>query len=197
MTKTYHEHSISPELVEKINNLQNKVNEHNKNVYNNLLQTELVANKIDNLTKELSIYHWEFHQEEVLGVNDDNKYLAYYKLEFNSFTSKFSGVIQKVDYNNIIKYELIDNSTTSQTATSITSSNAGKALGGAIIGGSGKRTTETTYKTSVKNDYQIVIYLNSLDCSTITINTPYRNKVNDIISLLEYILHNQTEQNHI
>lgn len=85
------------------------------------------------MTKELSIYHWDFHQEEVLGVNDDNKYLAYYKLEFNSFTSKFSGVIQKVDYKNIIKYELIDNSTTSQIATSITSSNAGKALGGAII----------------------------------------------------------------
>lgn len=45
--------------------------------------------------------------------------------------------------------------------------------------------------------YQIVIYLNSLEYSTITINTSYRNKVNDIISLLEYILHNQTEQNHI
>ena len=73
----------------------------------------------------------------------------------------------------------------------------GNSTTGAIIGGSGKRTTETTYKTSVKNDYQIVIYLNSLDCSTITINTPYRNKVNDIISLLEYILHNRTEQNHI
>ena len=144
-------------------------------------------------------------------MNDDNKNLVYYKLEFNACKSKFSGVIQKVDYKNIIKYELIDNSITSQTATSITSSNAGKALGGAIIsdllignsttgaiiGRSGKRTTETTYKTSVKNDYQIVIYLNSLDCSTITINTPYRNKVNDIISLLEYILHNQTEQNHI
>lgn len=211
MIKTYHEHSISPELAEKIHNLQNKVIEHNKNVYNNLLKSELEDNKIDNLTKELSIYHWDFHQEEVLGVNDDNKYLAYYKLEFNAFKSKFSGIIQKVDYKNIIKYELIDNSTTSQTATSITSSNAGKALGGAIIsdllignsttgaiiGGSGKRTTETTYKTSVKNDYQIVIYLNSLEYSTITINTPYRNKVNDIISLLEYILHNQTEQNYI
>ena len=60
-------------------------------MYNSLLKSELEDNKIGNLTKELSIYHWDFHQEEVLGVNDDNKYLAYYKLEFNSFTSKFSG----------------------------------------------------------------------------------------------------------
>ena len=62
---------------------------------------------------------------------------------------------------------------------------------GAIIGGSGERKTETKYKTSVEESYQIIIYLNSLENSTITINTKYRNKVNDIVAMLEYILRNQ------
>lgn len=193
------------DFVVRAKTLKKKIDEHNQNVYDNLLQLELTANEIDNFTKKISLRHLDFVKDEVLGVNDDDKYLAYYNLEFNSSTSKFAGTVQKIEYCNIIKYELIDNSTTSQTATSVTSSNAGKALGGAIIsdllvgnsatgaiiGGSGQRKTETTFKNSVKNSYQIVIYLNSLENSTITINTKYRNKVNDIISILEYILRNQ------
>lgn len=193
------------DFVDRAKMLKEKIDKHNQNIYDNLLKSELTANGIDNFTKEISLHHWDFVKDEVLGVNDDDKYLAYYNLEFNSLTCKFAGIVQKVEYCNIIKYELIDNSTTSQTATSITSSNTGKALGGAIIsdllvgnsatgaiiGGSGQRKTETTFKNSVKNFYQIVIYLNSLENSTITINTKYRNKVNDIISILEYILRNQ------
>lgn len=208
LVRWYFLNCAADDFVVRAKTLKKKIDEHNKNVYDNLLKSELMANEIDNLTKEISIYHWDFAQEEVLGVNNDNKYLAYYKLGFNSSTSKFYGIIQKVDYNNIIKYELIDNSTTSQTATSITSSNAGKAFGGAIatglllddattgaiIGSSGQRKTETTFKTTVKNSYQIVIYLNSLENSTITINTTYRNKVNEIVSILEYILRNQNNQ---
>lgn len=201
----FYRNYIPKNFIKKARNMKEKINEHNQNVYDNLLQLELTANEIDNFTKKISLRHLDFVKDEVLGVNDDDKYLAYYNLEFNSSTSKFAGTVQKIEYCNIIKYELIDNSTTSQTATSITSSNAGKALGGAIIsdllvgnsatgaiiGGSGQRKTETTFKNSVKNSYQIVIYLNSLENSTITINTKYRNKVNDIISILEYILRNQ------
>ena len=55
---------------------------------------------------------------------------------------------------------------------------------GAIIGASGEKTT----KEMKDEEYQINIYLNKLDNSLITINYLQKNKVNEIISVLEYIL---------
>lgn len=42
--------------------------------------------------------------------------------------------------------------------------------------------------------YQIVIYLNSLEDSLFTIDTKSRDKVNEIVSILEYILRNQNQE---
>ena len=194
------------DFIKKARRIKLKIDEHNENIFYKLLTSELCNNGIYKLTKEIEIYKTDC-KKETIGVNDNEKYLAYYNFTLNSSTGKTSATVQKVNYKDLIRYELIDNSTTTQTATSITSSNSGKAIGGAIvtglliddattgsiIGGSGKRKTETTFKTSVKNSYQIVIYLNSLENSTITINTTYRNKVNEIVSILEYILRNQNK----
>lgn len=195
------------DFIKKARKIKLKIDEHNENIFHKLLTSELCNNGIYELTKEIEINKTDC-KKETIGVNDNEKYLAYYKFTLNSSTGKKSATVQKISYKDLIKYELIDNSTTTQTATSITSSNSGKAIGGAIvtglliddattgaiIGGSGERKTETTFKTSVKNSYQIVIYLNSLENSTITINTTYRNKVNEIVSILEYILRNQNKQ---
>ena len=203
--KTLQENSYTKEFQDKITNLQKDVVEHNKNVYTYLLMSELEKYEISNLTKEVVLYYNDYIKEEKVGVNDTEKYLAYYIFNLYIYNGKTSATIQKAYYKDIIKYELIDKSTTTQTATSVTSSNSGKAIGGAIvtgllmddtttgaiIGGSGGRKTETKYKTSVEESYQIIIYLNSLENSTITINTKYRNKVNDIVAMLEYILRNQ------
>lgn len=203
--KTFRKYSVSNEFIQKASNIQKLVVEHNKKVYNNLMKSELNRHGINNFTREVSIYHFDFVKDESIGINDDEKYFAYYKFSLDYSTGKPVSNIKKFNYKDLIRYDLIDNSTTTQTATSITKSNAGKALGGAaiagllfnnatagaIIGGSGQRKTETTFKTSVKNSYQIVIYLNSLEDPIITINTGSRNKVNEIISMLEYILRNQ------
>lgn len=192
------------DFIKKARRIKLKIDEHNENIFHKLLTSELCNNGIYELTKEIEIYKTDC-KKETIGVNDNEKYLAYYNFTLNSSTGKKSATVQKISYKDLIRYELIDNSTTTQTATSITSSNSGKAIGGAIvtgllindattgaiIGGNGERKTETTFKTSVKNSYQIVIYLNSLENSTITINTTYRNKVNEIVSILEYILKNQ------
>jgi len=195
------------DFIKKARRIKLKIDEHNENIFHKLLTSELYNNGIYELTKEIEIYKTDC-KKETIGVNDNEKYLAYYNFTLNSSTGKKSATVQKISYKDLIRYELIDNSTTTQTATSITSSNSGKAIGGAIvtellindattgaiIGGNGERKTETTFKTSVKNSYQIVIYLNSLENSTITINTTYRNKVNEIVSILEYILRNQNKQ---
>lgn len=44
-------------------------------------------------------------------------------------------------------------------------------------------------------EYQINIYLNKLDNSLITINYLQKNKVNEIISVLEYILNKNKNKN--
>ena len=202
--KTLQENSNTKEFQDKITNLQKDIVEHNKNVYTYLLMSELEKYEVSNLTKEATLYYNDYIKEEKVGVNDTEKYLAYYEFDLNIYNGKTSAIVQNAYYKDIIKYELIDKSTTTQTATSVTSSNSGKAIGGAIvtgllmdvattsaiIGGSGGRKTETKYKTSVEEAYQIIIYLNSLENSTITINTKYRNKVNDIVAMLEYILRN-------
>lgn len=194
----------SENFIKKSKKIKRQIEEHNKNIYEKLLTTELFNNGINKLTKEIKILESSC-KEETLGVNDEDKFMIYYKFNLNPLTAKPLAEIQKAKYNDVIKYELIDKSTSTQTATSITNSNFAKAIGGAIvsdlligdattgaiIGGSGARKTETTFKTSTQNLYEIVIYLNSLENSTITINTQYRNKVNDIVSILEYILRNQ------
>ena len=119
-----------------------------------------------------------------------------------SKTGGKSCTVHQANYSEILRYSFLDKSTSTQVATSTTSSNSGKALGGAIasqvlignatagavIGGSGQRTTETTYKTKVNNKYQITIYLNRLQDSVLTINLTSGNTTNEIISTLEYIL---------
>lgn len=66
-----------------------------------------------------------------------------------------------------------------------------EATTGAIIGASGKKSTETISKTVVDTLYQIVIYLNSLENSLLTIDTKSRDRVNEIVAVLEYIIRNQ------
>lgn len=194
------------DFIKKARRIKLKIDEHNENIFHKLLTSELCNNGIYELTKEIEIYKTDC-RKETIGVNDNEKYLAYYNFTLNSSTGKKSATVQKIFYKDLIRYELIDNSTTTQTSTSITSSNSGKALGGAIlsdllvnnatvgaiIGGSGARITETTYKTTVKNSFQIVIYLNSLDDSTITINTTDRDRLKGIVSILEYALRNQNK----
>ena len=201
---TFRNSYIPKNLIEKANDVKLKIREHNEIVFNKLLTSELHKKGICELTKEIEIYKIS-RTKEAIGVNNNEKYLAYYRFMLNSSTGEISATIQKINYDDFIKYEFIDNSTTTQTATSLSSSNSKKAIGGAIatglligdtatgaiIGGSGQRKTETTFKTSVKNSYQIVIYLNSLEDSIITIDIGSRNKLNEIISLLEYILRNQ------
>lgn len=205
--KTFKEHSVPNEYKEKLQNVQEEIEKHNKEVYNIALKTMLEEKGVSKLKQEITLSQWWYVREEKFGVDDDKKAIVYYKFCFQASTSSAStsSFIKKASFNDILKYEVIDNSTTTQTATSITSSNSGKALGGAIvsslliddattgaiIGGSGARVTETTFKTSVENSYQIVIYLNSLENSTIAINTTCRNKVNGIVSILEYALRNQ------
>lgn len=208
--KTFKEHSVSQEFKEKVQNLEEKVEKHNKEVYNYALKAMLEEKGVSKLRQEITLSQWWYVSEEKFGVDNDKKAIVYYKFSFQASTggaSPFS-FIKKVPYKDIIEYEVIDNSTTSQTSTSITSSNSGKALGGAIlsdllaanatvgaiIGGSGARVTETTYKTTVKNSFQIIIYLNSLEDSTITINTPDRDRLKGIVSILEYVLRNQNKQ---
>ncbi len=196
--------SIPEDLIKKAKNIELKIKKHNEVIFDKLLTSELNKKGIIELTKEIEICKIAC-TKEAIGVNDNENYLAYYKFRLNSSTGEISATVQKIDYSDLIKYEFIDNSTVTQTATSLSSSNSKKAIGGAIttglligdtatgaiIGGSGQRKTETTFKTSVKNSYQIVIYLNSLEDSIITINTGSRNKINEIISMLEYILRNQ------
>lgn len=202
--RTFKNNYIPKDLIEKAKDIKQKIMKHNEIVFNKLFTSELHKKGICELTKEIEIYKIS-RTKEAIGVNNNEKYLAYYRFMLNSSTGEISATVQKINYDDFIKYEFIDNSTTTQTATSLSSSNSKKAIGGAIatglligdtatgaiIGGSGQRKTETTFKTSVKNSYQIVIYLNSLEDSIITINIGSKDKVNEIISILEYILRNQ------
>ncbi len=188
-----------------IDDLKNKIKAHNNTLFKNYIAKTLKENNIQNISKEIIIQSSNYCSEKVL-IDDENKTFNIVKFTMPkniNDTSSYS--IQKAKYSEILRYSFLDKSTSTQVATSTTSSNSKKALGGAIvsdlligdatagavIGGSGARTTETTYKTKIINKYQITIYLNKLQDSVITINLESGNITNQIISTLEYILRNK------
>lgn len=187
--------------------LEQKIKTHNEEVYQNFIKNELTNNNIANFNKEIKLHGDTMYSKQIesFGVNIDEEYFAYYKISIHLSTGKKSSIVKKAYFKDIIRFEVIDKSTSKQIAQSSTSSNSGKAIGGAIvsgllfdeattgaiIGASGKKSTETISKTVVDTLYQIVIYLNSLENSLLTIDTKSRDRVNEIVSVLEYIIRNQ------
>lgn len=187
--------------------LEQKIKTHNEEVYNKFIANELKNNDITNFNKEIKLHGDTMYSKQIesFGVNTDEEYLAYYKISIHLSTGKKSPIVKKAYFKDIILFEVIDKSTSKQIAQSSTSSNSGKAIGGAIvsgllfdeattgaiIGASGKKSTETISKAVIDTLYQIVIYLNSLENSLLTIDTKSRDRVNEIISVLEYIIRNQ------
>lgn len=186
---------------EKIKKLKSEILAHNDKVFENYKKERLVFYNIKKISKEIMIYACRNEYTGVL-IDDENKMFSYVSVSMSSKTGVKSCTVHQANYSEILRYSFLDKSTSTQVATSTTSSNSGKALGGAIasqvlignattgavIGGSGQRTTETTYKTKVINKYQITIYLNRLQDSVLTINLTSGNTTNEIISTLEYIL---------
>ena len=187
--------------------LEQKIKTHNEEVYNKFIANELKNNDITNFNKEIKLHGDTMYSKQIesFGVNTDEEYLAYYKISIHLSTGKKSPIVKKAYFKDIILFEGIDKSTSKQIAQPSTSSNSGKAIGGAIvsgllfdeattgaiIGASGKKSTETISKAVIDTLYQIVIYLNSLENSLLTIDTKSRDRVNEIISVLEYIIRNQ------
>lgn len=187
--------------------LEQKIKTHNEEVYNKFIANELKNNDITNFNKEIKLHGDTMYSKQIesFGVNTDEEYFAYYKISIHLSTGKKSFIVKKAYFKDIIRFEVIDKSTSKQIAQSSTSSNSGKAIGGAIvsgllfdeattgaiIGASGKKSTETISKTVVDTLYQIVIYLNSLENSLLTIDTKSRDRVNEIVAVLEYIIRNQ------
>ena len=185
----------------KVKSLKGKILAHNDKVFENYKKERLVFYNIKKISKEIMIYACRNEYTGVL-IDDENKMFSYVSVSMSSKTGVKSCTVHQSNYSEILRYSFLDKSTSTQVATSTTSSNSGKALGGAIasqvlignatagavIGGSGQRTTETTYKTKVINKYQITIYLNRLQDSVLTINLTSGNTTNEIISTLEYIL---------
>lgn len=191
---------INKTLVE----LQKQIKEHNTNLFKNYINKTLKENNI-HVNKEIVLESSGYCKEKVL-IDDENKTFNIVKFTMpKNMEDSSSCSIKQAKYSEILRYSFIDKSTSTQVATSTTSSNSKKALSGAIvsdlligdatagavIGGSGARTTETTYKTKTINKYQITIYLNKLQDSVITINLESGNITNQIISTLEYILRNK------
>ena len=184
----------------KIKKLKSKVVAHNITVFNKYKKERLAFYNIKKVSKEIRIDACDFGYTGVL-IDEENKTFSYISIGMSKTGGK-SCTVHQANYSEILRYSFLDKSTSTQVATSTTSSNSGKALGGAIasqvlignatagavIGGSGQRTTETTYKTKVNNKYQITIYLNRLQDSVLTINLTSGNTTNEIISTLEYIL---------
>lgn len=135
-------------------------------------------------------------------INDIDKIFGYIHYEINETNGNEKYYLNTATYNELLDYEVIDKTTLTQIATSKTSSNSGKAIGGAIVsnllfgnatvgavvGGSGARTTETTTKTNKDENYQINIYVNNLQNSIIKIETTSREVISEIISILEIII---------
>lgn len=183
--------------------LEQKIKTHNEEVYNKFIANELK----NNFNKEIKLHGDTMYSKQIesFGINTDEEYFAYYKISIHLSTGKKSSIVKKAYFKDIIRFEVIDKSTSKQIAQSSTSSNSGKAIGGAIvsgllfdeattgaiIGASGKKSTETISKAVIDTLYQIVIYLNSLENSLLTIDTKSRDRVNEIISVLEYIIRNQ------
>lgn len=187
------------EMNKRIRLLNSNIVKHNAEIFKNFVREKLQENNLDknSVNKEIVLINNTYYMEKIL-INDTMK--TFNIVEFSIFPRK-SFVLKKFNYSQMIKYDLIDNSTQTQIATSTISSNSGKALGGAvlsqlltgeattgaIIGGSGSKTSQTIYKTTINSSYSINIYLNQLENSIIHINSSDRKTIDDIISTLEYI----------
>lgn len=198
---------LYPNFQKKFYYLKEKGYQHNvqlfKQKYNEYVNAYGVVTKMV-ICKELP------ENIEKLLVYDDKKELLYVNMIFDKFLATTKHEIISCSYNEVLRYELIDK-TTSQLIgnSSTTSSNVGKAIGGAIatrllfgngtigaiIGSSGKKNTNTTYQTKTTEKYILNIYLNKLDNSIIKIETDNRNIISNIISIVEYIINskNKTE----
>lgn len=181
------------------------INIHNDTVFENYKQNKLASYNIKNINKEILIASGRYNYKAIL-IDDENKTFSNVAIRITKSGNRYCNISQ-AKYSEILKYSFFDKSTSTQVATSTTSSNSGKALGGAIIskalvgnatvgaviGGNGKRTTETTYKTTVYNNYQIIIYLDRLEDSTITIDLTSSDIANKIVSSLEYIINSNSK----
>lgn len=180
----------------EIDDLKNRILNHNQKFFNNFIDEKLNILKIETVDKEIILNNNTRHyQYEKILINDTNHNLAYIKLAIVNTTGeqKVHELI-KVNYSEILKYDLVDKGTRELiTGSSMQQSVIGAVTSqilidnptvGAIIGASGEKTT----KEMKDEEYQINIYLNKLDNSLITINYLQKNKVNEIISVLEYIL---------
>lgn len=139
-------------------------------------------------------------------IDDTSKTFNFLELKWkwNTYTNKLDTgkVLKSFKYSELLKYEVIDKTTSKQIATSTTKSNRGQALGGAvvgkllfgegaagaIIGSNGERITNTTYETKYFYDYDVNIYLDRLNDSIFRINLPTKYKVSEVVAVLEYIL---------
>lgn len=189
----------------KLSKMRTDLDEHNMQILKNRIVEIYSENGFETISKEIildDIRRFTYFSQTII-VDDVVKIFGYFTLHFNSYSGKCDKEeIKSCQYKDIIRYEVIDKTTSTQIASSQTSSNVGKAIGGAIvselitgeavsgavIGSSGGRNTKTTYKTTKKENYDVILYLNRLNDSIITINTNDRGKLSEIISVLEYIL---------
>lgn len=192
------------DTVDILKKLKNRVDEHNKNFITSTASKLLEENGVETVSKEIMLTRTIDHIEKIVVDESSSTFLL---VDVNCTCPTSRTFTQKALFSEILRYEVIDRTTQTQTATSTTSSNSGKALGGAVvskllindaatgavIGGSGKRTTQTTYKTTTHEYYNLNIYLNRLEDSIIRINTSSRNNISEIVSVLEFILNNKGE----
>lgn len=196
----------------KLSEMRTNLDEHNMQILKNRIVDIYSENGFGTISKEIildDIRRFTYSSQTII-VDDVVKNFGYFTLHFNSYSGKCDKEeIKSCQYKDIIRYEVIDKTTSTQIASSQTSSNVGKAIGGAIvselitgeavsgavIGSSGGRNSKTTYKTTKKENYDVILYLNRLNDSIITINTNDREKLSEIISVLEYILqYNATKE---
>lgn len=196
----------------KLSEMRTNLDEHNMQILKNRIVDIYSENGFGTISKEIildDIRRFTYSSQTII-VDDIVKTFGYFTLHFNSYSGKCDKEeIKSCQYKDVIRYEVIDKTTSTQIASSQTSSNVGKAIGGAIvselitgeavsgavIGSSGGRNSKTTYKTTKKENYDVILYLNRLNDSIITINTNDREKLSEIISVLEYILqYNATKE---
>jgi hypothetical protein len=187
------------ESINALKGLQCRVDEHNENFMATTLTKLLDENGVKHVDKEIMLTKTMGHVHKIVIDEVSSIFLL---LDLNCDCSNPIITTQKALFSEILRYNFLDNSTQTQSSISKTSSNSGKALGGAVvskllindatagavIGGSGERVTKTKSKTTINPNYQLTIYLNRLDNSVITINTTSGDIMNEIIATLEYIL---------
>lgn len=183
--------------------LEQNLKTHNKNYY---LKTfvEKVLNNLGNISKDVTIHDFDNGCYKLI-INDETKQIHFVQLSWDLTKQNVNELIRSYNYSDILKYEITDNSTSEQFATSVTDSNIDNALlgaavskvlvkdptVGAIIGSNAKRVTNTTFTTVKTLNYQIDIFLNKLDNSIISIETPFKPVINNIVSALEFIINNK------